>query len=135
MNIQCRSYDQYKTGRWGTASATRERASYPAAFYSILKSCGTGLNLAEARMETPMTRESGRSPRCGGEAPTAVEEMMHRSRLGLLLTMTEGQILRFEPYIPFLVGGRHRRVQATTRGVGVRICPGGGRGEDFLRKR
>ena len=66
----------------------------------------------------------------------ALEEMAHRSRLGLLLTMTEGRILRFEPDIPFLVGGHHRKVRATTRGVGVQICPGGGRGVDirFLAK-
>lgn len=61
----------------------------------------------------------------------APEEMVDRSRPGLLLTTTEGQILRFEPYIPFLVGGCHQRVQATTRGVGVQTRPGGSRGVGF----
>jgi hypothetical protein len=47
-------------------------------------------------------------------------EVVDRSRPGLLTT-TEGQVLGFEPYIPFLVGGCRQRVWATTRGVGVQI--------------
>lgn len=69
-------------------------------------------------MGLPKVREAGQFSWRKREAPTTLGEMVDRSRLGLPLTTREGEILGFEPYMPFWVRGCRRKA-SDSRGVGV----------------